>query len=155
MPLLMTCSRCTQSLPTTADFCRRCGLNVRGAARPLPPLPARRGRSVSIVGPMLAAGVIGLVAVGLVGAFVLAHTRTETVTNSPEVFNAPAPASNVVVTPAPPAINYAPARTYPPTMLAPPGYPSVPAHTPPRVIVPAYPVRPTPREHVYVQQHRG
>ena len=115
MTPLMPCPRCTQALPVTARFCRRCGMAARP---PTPAAPAASGRRPT--GRLaLAFGASSLTLVVATGLFV--H-RVPTPVAVP-VTTVPAPGA-VQTTPAAPRAVYplpTPSR-YLPSLTAPPGY---------------------------------
>jgi hypothetical protein len=82
MALLMFCPRCTQSLPVTAGFCRRCGLTIRGATRPA---STPSGGGLWKVGVGAVVGVLFLFVVGVIGLYLAFSPAPQPVT----VYNAP------------------------------------------------------------------
>ncbi len=138
MTALMPCPRCTQLLPVTAGFCRRCGMSVRAAGRVAPPAPGKSWAGI-VVG--ISTVVVAMVVIGLVGIYGSLSptppvTNVVTSTYSPTTVVGPKP----MPTMPPPRVVYPldVPRVYPPTFTVPPGYP------PMRPFTPTYPVRPGP-----------
>ena len=127
MTPLMTCSRCTQPLPPTAAFCRRCGLAVRRPAaavnRALVP-----GRRRSLATPLgITAGVAALTLLLVAGSFVRLSPRPVAVPQTAVVPATP-PSSDVQQLPPPPTVYTSPVPSrYGPSVTLPPGYREEPA----------------------------
>jgi hypothetical protein len=77
MPMLHSCPRCSQVLPSAAMFCRRCGAAVEMGVRPAvarlapaipPPLPLRK-KSGSRLSAVLVVCLLGALTVGFLGVF--------------------------------------------------------------------------------------
>ena len=142
MTPLMPCPRCTQALPVTAGFCRRCGLPVQRPVTRIAPAPQiappgrRRTGPVLVLGGGVAIGVLLLFAGTLVRmtpapvvmpAAAQGSAPAQPAAGAQPTADPPAPTPPTVVQvlpPSPPPLIYqlpVPSR-YPPSITVPPGY---------------------------------